>query len=112
MIYAILKESNYDAANSEINSIISNKNEFEFIEQEFNALGYQLLEQKRINDAIEIFEITAKTFPDSWNVFDSLGEAYMASGNNQLAIESYERSLKLNPGNENATEMLKKMKRK
>ena len=37
--------------------------------------------------------------PDSWNVHDSLGEAYEADGNTERAIEAYERSLKLNPEN-------------
>jgi tetratricopeptide (TPR) repeat protein len=110
MIFSILKESEYNTVKSEIISIVNNENDFSFTEQEFNALGYQLLEQKRVNEAIEIFKIGTQKFPDSWNVFDSLGEAYMTAGNKNLAIESFMKSLKINPGNENATKMLKKLK--
>jgi penicillin V acylase-like amidase (Ntn superfamily)/Flp pilus assembly protein TadD len=109
MINAILRNSNYDVAKSEVMSIVDNENEFYFVEPEINALGYNLLGHKRVNDAIEIFKINARKFPDSWNVFDSLGEAYMAAGNKELAVENYGKSLELNPGNENATEMLKKL---
>jgi len=110
MIFSILRGSDYNTAKSEIISIVNNEKDFSFSEQEFNALGYLLLEQKRANEAIEIFKIGTQKFPDSWNVFDSLGEAYMEAGNNTMAIESFEKSLKINPGNENATKLLKKLK--
>jgi cytochrome c-type biogenesis protein CcmH/NrfG len=48
-------------------------------------------------------------FPESFNVYDSLGEGYMADGNNKLAIKFYKKSLKLNPDNENAKQMLEKL---
>ncbi len=47
--------------------------------------------------------------PESWNVYDSLGEAYKDAGNSARAIELYERSLELNPNNTNAVRMLKQL---
>jgi len=49
-------------------------------------------------------------YPKSANVYDSLGEAYMQAGQKDLAIQNYEWSLKLDPGNQNAVDMLKKLK--
>jgi tetratricopeptide (TPR) repeat protein len=49
-------------------------------------------------------------FPKSAIAFDSLGEAYMQAGNKKLAIENYEKSLKLDADNKNAEEMLKKLR--
>lgn len=46
-------------------------------------------------------------FPASFNVYDSLAEAYMKKGNKELAIESYRKSLELNPDNVNALEKLR-----
>jgi tetratricopeptide (TPR) repeat protein len=43
-------------------------------------------------------------------VYDSLGEAYAAAGKKELAIENYEKSLELDPKNENAKDRLKKLK--
>lgn len=48
----------------------------------------------------------------SANGYDSLGEAYMKSGNNRLAIENYEKSVQLNPQNDNAVKILQELKRK
>lgn len=79
-------------------------------EGQMNAVGYQLLGQGKVSEAIEVFTINTEVFPDSWNVWDSLGEAYMVQGEKDLAIESYEKSLELNPGNDNGREMLKKLK--
>jgi cytochrome c-type biogenesis protein CcmH/NrfG len=48
-------------------------------------------------------------YPQTFNVYDSLGEAYMIKGETELAIKNYARSLELNPGNTNAGEKLKKL---
>ncbi|MBN1270673.1 MAG: tetratricopeptide repeat protein [Candidatus Aminicenantes bacterium] len=46
-------------------------------------------------------------FPDSANLYDSLGEAYLIQGNKDMAIKNYKKSLELNPDNQNAAKMLK-----
>ena len=71
-------------------------------EYELNNLGYQLINDDRIEDAIKIFKLLVSEFPNSANPYDSLGEAYSLSGNTELAIENYKKSLALNPKNENA----------
>lgn len=81
-------------------------------EDKMNALGYVLLQRKRVIDAIEVFKLNAEDHPQSFNAYDSLGEAYMTNGDTQLAIRNYKRSLELNPGNTNAVEMLKKLENK
>ena len=48
-------------------------------------------------------------YPDSFNVYDSLAEAYMKNKQNDLAIENFKKSLQLNPKNENALKMLEKL---
>jgi len=75
-----------------------------------NTIGYVLLRMKKVDDAIEIFTQNTSDFPQSSNVWDSLAEAYMIKGNKELAIKYYEQSLKLDPGNTNAVEQLKKLK--
>jgi CubicO group peptidase (beta-lactamase class C family) len=75
-----------------------------------NRIGYALLRGKRIKDAIEVFAQNVADHPDSWNVHDSLGEAYAADGQTALAIQSYETSLKLNPDNKGGAEALKKLR--
>ncbi|UCC13026.1 MAG: serine hydrolase [candidate division WOR-3 bacterium] len=81
-------------------------------ENTVNRYGYELLSKGNTSGAIAVFRFNVYLYPESSNVYDSLGEAYMAVGDTQLAIENYERSLELDPNNINAVEMLKKLKQK
>ena len=56
------------------------------------------------------FELNVARFPESSNVYDSLGEAYMEAGRRQEAISNYRKSLALDPENTNAVAMLEKLR--
>jgi CubicO group peptidase (beta-lactamase class C family) len=79
-------------------------------ENTMNGIGYALLRTGRIDDAVGIFTLNVESFPESFNVYDSLGEAYMKKGEKELAVRNYERSLELNPDNTNGREMLEKLR--
>jgi CubicO group peptidase (beta-lactamase class C family) len=87
-------------------------NQYDFSEPELNRLGYQLLQARKLKEAIEIFKLNVEAYPKGFNTYDSLGEAYMISGNTELAILNYKKSLELNPENTGAIEMLKRMESK
>ena len=76
-----------------------------------NSTGYRLMGQNKFADAIRIFQLNVALYPRSWNVYDSLGEAYMNHGEKELAIQNYEKSLELNPQNEKGAAALQKLKR-
>ena len=80
-----------------------------FSEREVNSLSYYLMNNKRLNDAIQFFTLNTEENPNSSNAFDSLGEAYMTAGNKELAISNYKKSLQLNPLNNNAKQMIEKL---
>jgi CubicO group peptidase (beta-lactamase class C family) len=82
---------------------------YDFRESELNNLGYVLLQRGRVADAIEIFRLNVEAYPNAWNVYDSLGEAYAAHGERDLAIANYKKSLELNPKNSNAVDALKRL---
>ncbi len=83
-----------------------------FDESRLNRLGYQFLcFWGEAGHAIEIFKLNVESHPESSNVYDSLGEAYMLNGQKDLAIKNYKKSLELNPKNANAVEMLKRLKK-
>jgi tetratricopeptide (TPR) repeat protein len=79
-------------------------------ESQLNALGYRLLNMKKVREAIEIFKLNVEADPQSANVYDSLGQAYMTNGDKELAIRNYQRAVELNPQNTNAIEMLKRLR--
>ena len=78
-------------------------------EARINGLGYGFLRAKKLPEAIFYFKLNVEFYPGSYNVYDSLGEAYVASGEKELALANYKRSLELNPKNANAAEALKKL---
>lgn len=80
-----------------------------FDEATVNILGYQLMGKGKMEDAIEIFTLNTKEYPNSFNVWDSLAEAYLKSGDQEKAKKYYKKSLVLNPENTNAEKMLSSM---
>src|SRR5262249_9094199 len=82
---------------------------YDFGEPQLNELGYYLLGKNQFKDAIEILELNVELFPKSANVYDSLGEACLAAGEQQRSIENYRKSLQLDPTNHGAAEKLKQL---
>jgi pimeloyl-ACP methyl ester carboxylesterase len=79
-------------------------------ERVLNTLGYRELARQHIKEAVELFELNVAMFPDRFNPYDSLGEAYLAAGDREKAIASYRKSYALNPKNTNAARMIDKLK--
>jgi len=79
-------------------------------EAHINAHGYTLLFAGKTLQAIAVFQFNLGAFPESWNVYDSLAEAYMENGDRELAIYYYMESLRRNPDNANGAERLKQLK--
>ena len=75
----------------------------------FNALGYHLLESNDTEGAVRLFVLNTELFPQSANVWDSLGEGYMKAGERTKAMEAYRKSLDLDPRNEHAQSILRQL---
>ena len=79
-------------------------------ESDINGFGYSLLRRKQVNEAIEVLKLNVAAYPQSANVYDSLGEAYMVRGDKEKAIENYQKALALDPTMESAKQALIKLK--
>jgi tetratricopeptide (TPR) repeat protein len=84
----------------------------ENVERRINEMGYSLLQAGKTAEAVEMFRVNVRLYPQSWNAYDSLGEAHAAAGQTDLAIQNYERSLTLNPRNEAGRAALAKLRPK
>jgi len=84
---------------------------YDVFESQLIATGYLLLGEGKVELATGIFELSVSEHPESWNAYDSLGEAYAVAGEKEPAIWNYEKSLELNPGNDNARRMLEDLRR-
>jgi cyclase len=83
---------------------------YDFNENVLNAFGYHLLLNKNLPaDAVVILKLNAEEYPAAFNPYDSLGEAYLANGQLDLAIRSYQKALELKPDFDNAKAQLKKI---
>lgn len=82
---------------------------YNFDESQLNSLGYQLINAHKYLDAIRVFQLNVEAYPKSANAYDSLAEGYMHNGDRELAITNYRKSLVMNPKNQNAMKMLKKL---
>ncbi|MFK8061083.1 MAG: serine hydrolase [Polaribacter sp.] len=79
------------------------------LENMLNDVGYQLINQKRMDKAIDVFRFNTIQNPTSANTFDSLGEAYFIIKDNSLAIENYKKAIDLGGTNGNAKRMLNRI---
>jgi len=69
----------------------------DFPEAQINVLGYFHLQAGRRDAAIHLFKLNTVAYPASANTYDSLGDAYLANGQNELALQMSERALALLP---------------
>jgi CubicO group peptidase (beta-lactamase class C family) len=74
-----------------------------------NNLGYRLLSDGKVSEAVKVFEANVELYPEDSNAYDSLGEGYLKAGRNEESIANYRKSLKLDPKNTNAVKMLEKL---
>ncbi|MCI3937751.1 serine hydrolase [Chryseobacterium aahli] len=113
-VYQAIRKESLDNVNTAIATYYllkkNSKNEYSFENPgELNKLGYELLRGGKNNESIEIFKLATKEFPKDANLFDSLGEAYFANKQYDLALDSYNKAISLGGTNGNAEKMIEKI---
>ncbi len=110
LTYTIV-EKGFQAAIEQYQELKTNQPDaYNFGENDLNMLGYQLLWREMYEAAIQVFKLNIQAYPESANPCDSLGEAYVACGNKELAIQYYEKALAINPETPSAIDALKKLR--
>lgn len=106
-LYPLIEAKGIGEVIGSIDSILE-KNDYQIRTSDpLNSFGYNLLSQNEIEMAINVFLLNTHLFSDDANTFDSLGDAYERAGNMMKAIESYQKSLLLDPQNTNAEQRLR-----
>jgi hypothetical protein len=109
-LHAVILQDGIESAIETYHELKTHQEEsYDFRERELNTLGYRLLGSEKIDEAVAVFKLNVELFPDSFMVYDSLGEAYMQKGEKEPAIKNYAKSLDINPNNTNAIRMLNRM---
>lgn len=89
------------------NAKIKDSDHYFLSEDYLNNTGYALLSKKDFTKAIDFFRVNAILYPNSQNVYDSLGEAYVKAGQKDKAKQTYLKLLEISPKNEKAVKVLK-----
>jgi CubicO group peptidase (beta-lactamase class C family) len=87
----------------------SHSGEYNFGEEELNALGEILQSDKRFHDAIRMFTLNTEAYPQSSLAAMALAGAYVADGQKGLAVKTLEKALATNPKDSALTELLKRI---
>lgn len=83
--------------------------DYDFSQGQLATVGFQLLRSNRAKDAIEIFKLNVEMFPQAAKPYEHLAEGYVATGEKELAIKNYKRSIELDPKNTSAADALKRV---
>ena len=111
-VYKAYNESGIDYVKNNFDNLITNFHPTDPEVIILNEIGYSFLQEKNQKAAIEIFELNTSLFPEEPNVWDSLGEAYLKSGNQEKALIYYKKALAIEPGFPSAQKMVKKLEHK
>jgi CubicO group peptidase (beta-lactamase class C family) len=98
-----------EKAKKKLEELRKNTANYSLSEEELNSFGYELLGDNKNTLAVEVFRLNMRLFSESWNVYDSYGEALLKIGQKEQAIEMYKKSIELNPQNENGKRILKEL---
>jgi len=99
-----------DALDTVVLEILSKKMEQNSDENAISELGWLCLKSEKIDLAVFVFQENIKRHPDSAECFNNLGKAYLYSGEKQLAVELFEKSLTINPINKSIENIVKQTK--
>ena len=98
VIYGVIKKTGVQSGIEEYNKLREKyygKGTFNFDDNALNKVGYKLLGEKAVQDAISVFKLNTEVNPESPNSFDSLGDAYVEAGDYKNAVESAEKCIDL-----------------
>jgi tetratricopeptide (TPR) repeat protein len=87
----------------------SNFNRFVFEEWVIRSMGLTYMSNQQMAEAIEVFKLNVEQYPESWETYKDLAEAYLESGSKALAKEYYQKALDINPGDAGIKEALDRL---
>lgn len=60
-----------------------------------NNIDYSYISYRMFDAALFLFKLNVSNYPESYNVYDSLGEYYVATGDKANAIDNYKKALSI-----------------
>ena len=101
-----------DAAFARLITMAPDTSNFVLTEGDMNNLGYEFVNNQKIDLALQTFRAGVYIFPNSDNLFNSYGEILAKSGRKEAAIIMYKKSVLLNPKNDDSKQALTRLEQK
>lgn len=112
-LMATIFEKGIDSAVAQYHELYkTEKDKYDFDEDQINGLAFRFMRNGMFEPAIALLKLNAETYPKSEDIYEALGDAYMFQNNKILAVENFYKVLQLDPKNEHAQEMIKKLQGK
>lgn len=112
----LLVAKGIDTAFCKLRELQSDSTHYVLDEDEMNNMGLALLDETAVighrEKALEILKLNTLLFPESFNTYDSYGEALAKTGQKGEAISMYKKSLTLNPESDSGKKALEKLVKK
>ena len=104
-----LEKDGVEAAIKQYGELKGNTQAYQVGAGQLSLLGYKLLQHGKNQEALEIFKVNAVEYPQVAEIWDSLGDGYLATGNKEEAIRNFRKSLEMKPTNTSAMESLRSL---
>jgi len=76
---------------------------------QFNSYAYYLKGEKKLDEGLSVLLDAVKLFPSDANLFDSVGEFYLAKEDKAKAMEYYKKALEIDPNLRSSKQALEKL---
>ncbi|RRB00907.1 serine hydrolase domain-containing protein [Larkinella rosea] len=108
-LHVALRKSGFENAGAVYAEEKKKNPRFQPTETDLNDWAYRMMSRGQLKEALGIFKLNVDLFPESWNVYDSYGEALYKNGQKEDAIVMYKKSIALNADNQGGKQMLERI---
>lgn len=108
-VYKLYKEKGIEYIKQNFEDVTSNWFDGDPKDLILNNLGYDLLFDDSLDEALEIFKLNTELFPNIGNCWDSYGEALLKNGRKEEALKAYKKALEIDPNLPSAKKAVKEI---
>jgi tetratricopeptide (TPR) repeat protein len=109
MFWAAMEAQGYDHASAIAQELKRKDTAFKMPQSDINDLGFIMIGRGKKKEAVEIFQYDIEANPTDAEAYNGLAQAYEETGDKQLALVNYKKSLALNPQNSWVADQIKKL---
>jgi tetratricopeptide (TPR) repeat protein len=77
-----------------------------------HQIGSNLYRENKFDDALKVYVLNYKEYPDSFTTNDALAETYLKMGDKKAALKFFKKAVELMPDYEYGMKMIEELKKK